>query len=123
MGGERGREGSAGEAIEGPVDEGESEVPGSGGFEVLTAALEEAPRRHLDVDYLVSCTLPGEDCGLIVERVDSIMEVTRTNIELEPEDHDGMRRLTITGFLPYVYTAHLRLMSAYHHGVEEKEQA
>jgi hypothetical protein len=99
----------------------DGEVLESGGLEALTAALQEAPRKHLDVEYLISCKLPGQHCLLMEEQINDVMEETTTQIELGEADDDGMRCLTITGFLADMYTAHLRLMLAFNTAAEDGE--
>jgi len=91
------------------------------GAEALARALKEAPKRYFDFDYALNCHLPADSCRPIEECMKDVAHDTRTQIDLDacPGEDDGTLVLNITGRVPDVYTAHIRLMCAFNHGKEE----
>lgn len=101
-------------------------VGDNGAADGFMAALQEAPPRHLTPDYLINCELPADQCDALWRCKDAVAEETRTQIDLCGPESESVENvnltLSITGLLPDVYTAHLRLMMAYNDGVERRAE-
>lgn len=94
----------------------------------LVAAISDVPRATLQNMYAVCCHLPESDCESIKRCMKEVGEATGTEVHLEPAPHEGdrkcpMMRLTVQGFIPDVYTAHLQLMWAFSDRGEKPEQS
>jgi len=89
----------------------------------MMATLNDVPRKYLGYDYALCCHLPVDRCAPLERCMRDVANLTFTDIKLRPPvDREETRRLTITGRLPDVYNAHLRLMWAFNEQDDEPEQ-
>merc|ERR1712100_305992 len=91
----------------------------------FNTTLAEVPRATKKKKFTICFDLPAADCEPIKGCMNEVGEVTGTKIDLQPAPKEGhhrfpMSRLTIDGFTPDVYTAHMNLMWAM---TEEHEAA
>mmetsp|Transcript_2137 Transcript_2137/g.3350 ORF Transcript_2137/g.3350 Transcript_2137/m.3350 type:complete len:127 (-) Transcript_2137:117-497(-) len=83
--------------------------------------MTDIPLRYLGYDYAICCDLPVDRCKPIRRCMDEVGQSTQTQIELFGPEAEGTQRLHITGRLPDVYAAHLRLMWEFNAGEEKPE--
>lgn len=99
------------------------ELPPSRDATALMGTLQEIPMKYLGYDYAISCDLPAERCKPIHECMDEVGKATHTQIEFRWNEAEGTQRLHVTGRMPDVYDAHLRLMWAFNDGEEPPQNA